>query len=216
MTTVHALARRNFLKQTALAAASAALPVIGFSQASTLAAPVERKFAPQPGNWRTFEVTTRVDIAKPQGITRVWLPIPSVNTEWQKSLESSFSSNGKTQLTADQHDGARMLYVEFAENEAQPFVELCSRIQTQNRAVDWTQKQNTIEDAATLTYWTRPTRLLPTHGIVRKTAQEAIRGARTDVEKTQRLYDWIIANTFREPKVRGCGEGDIWAANVPT
>ena len=30
-----------------------------------------------------------------------------------------------------------------------------------------------------------------------------------DWQKTQRIYDWIIANTFREPKVKGCGEGDI-------
>lgn len=154
-------------------------------------------------------MTTRVDTAKPQGVTRLWLPIPSVNTDWQKSLESSFSSNGKTELTGDEHYGARMLYVEFAENEAQPYVELTSRIQTQNRAVDWTRKQTISEDAATLKYWTQPTSLLLTDGIVRRTATDAIRGARTDVEKAQRLYDWIVANTFREPKVRGCGEGDI-------
>ena len=35
------------------------------------------------------------------------------------------------------------------------------------------------------------------------------KGASTDVEKARKLYDWIVANTFREPKVKGCGEGDI-------
>ena len=65
------------------------------------------------------------------------------------------------------------------------------------------------EDATPLAYWTRPTQLLPTDGIVRKTALEAIKGARTDVEKARKLYEWIVANTFREPKVQGCGEGDI-------
>ena len=206
MTTVHALARRQFMRNTAVAAVATALPAINFAQS---AVPAERQFAPQPGNWRTFEITTRVDIAKPQGVTRVWLPIPSVNTDWQKSLESSFSSNGKTELTDDDQDGARMLYVEFAENEARPFVELTSRIQTQNRALDWSRKQTASQDAASLKYWTQPTALLPTDGIVRQTALEAIRGASTDVEKAQKLYDWIVTNTFREPKVRGCGEGDI-------
>jgi transglutaminase-like putative cysteine protease len=209
MTTVHALARRKFIRNTAVAGITAALPAINFAQTATTARPAERQFSPQPGSWRTFEVTTRVDIVKPQGVTRVWLPIPSVNTDWQKSLESSFSSNGKTELTADQHDGARMLYVEFAANEAQPFVELTSRIQTQNRAVDWSVKQNVSEDATTRKYWTRATSLLPTDGIVRKTATEAIKGANTDVEKAQKIYDWIVANSYREPKVRGCGEGDI-------
>ena len=207
MTTVHAQARRNFMKNTALALVSSALPAINFAQSA--AAPAERKFSPQAGPWRTFEVTTRVDIAKPQGATRVWLPIPSVNTDWQQSLDNSYASNGKNLITADAQYGARMLYVEFAASEAKPFVELTSRIQTQNRVLDLSKKSPVVEDAATLKFWTQPTHLLPTDGIVRKTAQEATRGARTDIEKVQKLYDWIIANTFREPKVRGCGEGDI-------
>ena len=205
MTTVQALARRNFLRNSALAAVSAAIPAINFAQS----APAERQFSPQPGQWRTFEVTTRVDIAKTPGATRVWLPIPSVNSDWQKSLESSFTSNGAAVLTADAQYGARMLYVEFADSVNTPYVELTSRIQTQNRAVNWAQTQTTTEDAASLKYWTQPTDLLPTDGIVRKTATQAIKGAKTDAEKVQHLYNWIVDNTFREPKVRGCGEGDI-------
>jgi transglutaminase-like putative cysteine protease len=50
---------------------------------------------------------------------------------------------------------------------------------------------------------------MPTDGIVRQTAQDATKGAKTDVEKVQRLYDWVVSNTYREPKVRGCGIGDI-------
>ncbi|MBP6493980.1 MAG: transglutaminase domain-containing protein [Rhodoferax sp.] len=209
MTTVHVLARRKFLQKSAAAIATSALPAINFAQTAAPAASAGRQFSPQPGNWRTFEVTTRVDIIKPQGATRIWLPIPSVNSDWQQSLESSFSSNGQTQLTDDDKYGARMLYVEFAENQPQPFVELTSRIQTRNRAINWTSKQAIAEDAATLKYWTQPTSLLPTDGIVRTTALEATRGASTDVEKARKLYDWIVANTFREPKVKGCGEGDI-------
>jgi transglutaminase-like putative cysteine protease len=205
MTTVHALARRSFMKKTGVAIVTTALPALNFAQA----APAAREFNPQPGAWRTFDVTTRVDIAKPQGVTRVWLPLPSINTDWQQSLDSSFSSNGKTQVSADAHSGARLLYVEFAADEARPFVELTSRVQTRNRGVTWSKKEKAQEDAASLKAWTQSTRLLPTDGIVRSTAQEAIKGARTDVEKAQKLYDWIVANTFREPKVRGCGEGDI-------
>jgi transglutaminase-like putative cysteine protease len=206
MTTVHAQARRAFMKNMAVAAVSTTLPAINFAQGSPTA---EHQFAPQSGTWRSFEVTTRVDILKPQGVTRVWLPIPSVNTGWQQSLDNAFSSNGKTQMSSDGRYGARMLYAEFAADEAKPFVELTSHIQTQNRSVDWTGKQAASEDPTTLAYWTQATRLLPTDGIVRKTALQAIRGARTDVEKAQKLYDWIVVNTFREPKVQGCGEGDI-------
>ncbi|MGH8858833.1 MAG: twin-arginine translocation signal domain-containing protein, partial [Polaromonas sp.] len=129
--------RRTFLKNSAAAAVatvSAAWPSLNFAQT-----PVRRDFAPQSGGWRTFEVTTRVDIVKPEGVTRLWLPIPSVNSDYQRSLESSFSSNGTTQLTQDGRDGAKMLYVEFAATEAKPFALLTSRVQTQGRAVDWSQ-----------------------------------------------------------------------------
>ena len=199
-------ARRQFMKNSAVALASAALPAINFAQA---AAATERQFSPKPAAWRTFEVTTRVDIAKPQGATRLWLPVPSINSEWQQSLESSYSSNGTARMEDDNATGARMLFVDFAADQAKPFVELTSRIRTRSRAQDWGQKTAVAEDAATLKYWTQPTDLLPLDGVVRTTAQEATRGAKTDVEKVQKIYDWIVTNTYREPKVRGCGEGDI-------
>ncbi len=210
MTTVRtAPARRVFVRQLAAASAAVALPSLGMAQAATNPAAVERRFAPQPGRWRSFEVTTRVDIARVDGATRVWLPIPSVNTDWQQSLESAYSSNGKTRIVDDARYGARMLMVEFEPSIAQPRVELTSRVMTQSRSIHWAARTTVAEDAAARAYWTAPTALLPTDGLVRTTAREATRGARSDVEKTQRIYDWIIANTFREPKVKGCGEGDI-------
>lgn len=206
MTTVAALARRKFIQNTSLALISSALPAINFAQTG---ATVERQFNPQPGQWRTFELTTRVDIAKPQGATKVWLPVPSVDTEWQQSLESSFTSNGKAQMISDGQHGVRMVYVEFADNVAQPYVELTSRIQTQNRKAYWAQRHAVPVDHAEMQAELAATTLLPTDGIVRQTATEAVAGARTDVEKARKIYDWIVANTYREPKTRGCGEGDI-------
>jgi len=44
---------------------------------------------------------------------------------------------------------------------------------------------------------------------VRKTALDATRGADSHVEKARALYRWVITNAHREPKVRGCGTGDI-------
>ena len=211
MTTVFSTApngaRRCFLKSAAVASAVAAVPGLTLAQA----ADAERQFAPQAGTWRTFDVTTRIDIAAAQGATRVWLPVPSVNSGWQQSLDSSFTSNGTATIVSDGRYGARILYAEFAADTAKPFVELTSRIQTQNRSQDWSKKNVPAESAQALAQWTQGTHLIPVDGIVRDTAKKAVEGARTDVEKAQKLFDWIVQNTFREPKVRGCGEGDIAA-----
>lgn len=192
--------RRDFLKTSAAAALGS--PLAG-------AATEQRSFAPTPGAWRTFEVTTRVELLYPKGTTRLWLPVPSVDSEWQRSLESAYSSNGQARWASDSREGARMLHVTFEPGQGQPFAEITSRVQTRSRATDWQRAAAVREDAASLRHWTRPTALLPTDGIVRETAVQATRGARGDEEKARRLYDWILANTYREPKVRGCGDGDI-------
>lgn len=190
--------RRDFL---AVAAAGATLPLGALAQ--------ERRFAPRAGDWRTFELTTRVEPAMAQGASQVWVPLPSLETDWQRSLESRIATNGQADRVADGVDGARMLRVRFDAAVAQPFVELTTRVQTRDRATDWSARQPARGDAATLAHALRPTKLIPTDGIVRETARQAIGGARTDEDKARRLYDWVLANAWREPKVRGCGEGDI-------
>ena len=199
------VSRRALLAHTAALGAACSLPTTSFAQSR---AP-ELGFAPKPGDWRTFEVTLRAEVRVPNGETRLWLPVPSVDTDWQQSLETRFTTQGRAAMFGDRVYGARMLRVEFPANGPDPVVEMTTRVRTRNRATDWSARSTPREDAASLAFWTRPTALLPTDGIVRKTALEATRGARTDVDKARAIYDWIVANTFREPKVRGCGEGDI-------
>ena len=35
------------------------------------------------------------------------------------------------------------------------------------------------------------------------------RDAKNEVEKARAIYEWIVENTFRNPKTRGCGVGNI-------
>jgi transglutaminase-like putative cysteine protease len=170
----------------------------------------QKEFAPRPGTWRTFEITTRVEILEPTGVTRAWLPLPSVKSDFQKLLGDQWTGNAKVMKSvADNPYGANMLYAEFAAGEAAPVVELTSRFQTQDRATDWSKKVAADEDPAMVKMWTKSTDLIPTDGIVRETALDVTKGKSTDLEKVKAVYDWILANTYREPKVRGCGVGDI-------
>lgn len=196
--------RRSLLKGGAAMGALIAAPALVRAQAT----PAERQFAPQPGAWRTFDITTRVELAEPFGPTRIWLPVPGIDSDWQKSLGSSYTSNGHARMASDGVEGARMVYAEFASG-VKPVVEVTSRVQTRNRADLSAPRAVHKEDAATLHHYTRATAMLPTGGIVRKTALQATQGARTDLDKARAIYNWVVANAWREPKVRGCGEGDI-------
>ena len=195
------LSRRRLVMATGALAATGFAPV-AFGQ--------ERRFDPQPGDWRTFDVTTQVEIKDASDATRVWLPIPSIDSPYQKSYESTWTANASSaRIVSDSKYGARMLYAEFDAATKPPKLALTSRVQTRNRATDWERRVDVSEDAATLKSWTRPTDLMPTDGIVLDTAREATRGAWTDEAKVRQIYDWVVANTYREPTVKGCGVGDI-------
>src|SRR5207248_168031 len=116
--------RRTFLK-TALGASTAA--ALGFAPRLVRAAEPPTEAKP----WRSFEAVTKIEVANPTGITRVWVPVPLLtDTDY-------FKRGGDTW--------------------------------TGNAAVTRSVK----------------------------------------ADKARALYEWIVENTFRDPKVRGCGLGDI-------
>jgi transglutaminase-like putative cysteine protease len=171
-----------------------------------------KPFEPAPGQWRRFEITTTVELKGAQGPARVWVPVPSVDSEFQRTYESAYTGNAaRMQLTADSRYGARMVMADFPAGGPAPLLQVTSRFDTQSRATDWSRKITVREDAETLRYWTQATELMPVDGIVRDTAREIVGAAKTDRAKVERIYDWIVENTHREPKVRGCGVGDIKA-----
>jgi transglutaminase-like putative cysteine protease len=196
-------------RRTLLKAASGAL-LLGAMPKTLLAQPqAERHFDPRPGDWHGFEVATRVELQHGNGPSTVWVPVPSIDTDWQRSLSNNWTGNAsQVRLAADPRFGARYLVAQF-DGSVPPTLEVTSRVQTRDRALDWKHAAGATESAADLRMWLQPTDLMPTDGIVRKTARQVVSGARTDVEKVQRIYDWIVLNTFREPKVKGCGTGDI-------
>jgi transglutaminase-like putative cysteine protease len=193
--------RRDFLSRASGVTASLALP-----RASWIF-PEDRG----PADWRMFEVTTRVQILKSSGPARVWLPAALVGeTYYQKTFANTFDAEGGTaKVTESKADGLAMVVAEFPAGIT-PEVTVKSRIATRNHAVDLSKPGNGLkENRAELEHFLRPTKLMPTDGIVKTTANEITQGAKTDVEKARAIYEWIVDNTFRNPKTRGCGKGDI-------
>jgi transglutaminase-like putative cysteine protease len=163
------------------------------------------------GSWRTFEVTTRVEVLKTSGATRVWLPAALIGqTPFQKTLSNKFSAEGgSAELVEGKADGLGIVAAKFPAG-VRPVVTLTSRVATRDFAVDLSGPARAPKAPHTeLEYFLRPTKLVPTDGIVKEKAMEITRGATTDVEKARAIYEWIVDNTFRDPKARGCGLGDI-------
>jgi len=104
----------------------------------------------------------------------------------------------------DERYGAGILYAEWPAGESAPAVEVTTRFTTRDRMVDVTRPGGSPapEDRAALAKYRESSRLVRTDGIVKKTSQQITKGIDNDVEKARAIYEWIVDNTFRDPKVR--------------
>jgi transglutaminase-like putative cysteine protease len=195
--------RRDFLQSAAAASALATLAPAARAQAT---------FDPRPGAWRVYEVVTRVEL--PAGAGRAWVPLPAIeDPAWIRPGASEWTGNARSvRVVSDGVYSAQMVLAEWDAGAAPGVLEVTSRFATRDRAVDLSQPRDVAPlDAADRRFYLAATELMPTDGIVRKTALDITRKSRTDVDKARAIYEWVVDNTFREPSTRGCGVGDIKA-----
>jgi len=197
--------RRTFLKQGLTV--SAGLMLGGLPKFS------RRANADDPTKWRTFEVITKVEFIDPLGAVRVWVPVPLLNnTDYFKREGDTWTGNFKAarSVQVDRY-GTGLVFTEWQPTEKAPSLEIKSNFMTRDRQVDLNKKPDASiqEDKAVLDYFKKPSKLIKTDGIVADTARGITQGKKSDVDKARAIYAWIVDNTFRDPKVRGCGIGDI-------
>jgi len=193
--------RRHFLQSSGAVCAGLALAKSTSLFADTLAS-----------GWRTFEVSTRVEILKPDGVTHIWLPAALIsNTPYQRTISNKFvAEGGSAKLTKDKPSALGLVSASYPAN-AKPVLTLTSRVSLRNYAVDLSKPERPHVSQAELDYFLKPSKYVPTDGIVKETALKATAGANSDIEKARAVYEWVVENTFRNPKTRGCGRGDIRA-----
>jgi transglutaminase-like putative cysteine protease len=165
---------------------------------------------PAAGGWRTFRLTYTVNLIQPGGNASLWLPIPESMGEYQQVSEPRWT------CVADE---ARIKRV----SNVQAFVaswsgaNVCEAtvsvdVATRDRSPDLQRGNTSQEEAAdAVRNYLQPTASMPLDGIVRSTALAATKDAGSPLQKARAIYDWVVDNTFREPKVQGCGRGDIKA-----
>ena len=168
------------------------------------------EFAPVPGAWRTFETTLRMEIAKPgTHQMQAWLPIPGhEDASWTKPLDNAWTGNtasaGLTRFPLRRAVPARDL-----EGQREHALHRIEESRGDARPLNDTAKPNGAAalSEAKMKIYTAATVLTPTDGIVKETALKIVADAKSDLDKARAIYEWIVDNTFRDPKTRGCGAG---------
>ncbi|MDR3389711.1 MAG: transglutaminase family protein [Rudaea sp.] len=164
-------------------------------------------------HWRNFELTTQVEIAEPAGQTQLWLPVPLANAgDYQRRSDLRWSAPGAhVALAKIPGYDVELLHVQWADAESVRPVQLVATISTCDRRTthDAASRVNSDISASTAQTYLQPTRYLPTDGIVAETAERITRNHDGDIEKARALYNWVVENTSRDAKTRGCGTGDV-------
>src|SRR5882757_1832429 len=123
--------RRNFLQSGCIASVS-----LAFAKAEHLFSEVTT-----PDRWRTFQVTTQVEVLKTSGTTRIWVPAALISeTPFQKTLTNTFNNGGGTaKIVESKTDALGIIAAEFPAG-VRPILTVTSRIATKNCAVDLTAR----------------------------------------------------------------------------
>lgn len=196
--------RRKFLQTASAvpaAAAAAQWPISAFAAA-------------EGGNpWRMFEVTTRVELLKPSGVSKIWLPVPLLaDKEFHKTLGNTWSApGGDVRYVTEDKYNMGIVAAEIPAGVDKPALTVVSRFATRDREVDISKPNGApAENPAVLKLNLQPTELIPTDGIVRETSRDILKNVKgNDLVRARAIYEWVVDNTFRDAKVRGCGWGDI-------
>ncbi len=194
--------RREFLKSTGAAAIGAALPWTLLTDAHAA------------DGWREFEVTTEIDL-QDGGPGKVWVPMPlSGETAYFRPGANEWKGNlARAGFRQDPVYGANVFYAEWDAATPSPKAVITSRFATRDRAIDLTAPARDIValNAQERELYLAPTEHVPTDGIVGATARKIQLGAAGPgtMDKARAIYEWIVDNTYRNPKTRGCGTGDI-------
>src|SRR5215813_8557737 len=65
--------------------------------------------------WRTFEVTTQVEVLKPSGTTRIWVPAALISsTPYQRTVGNDFRcESGAARVVVDKTEALGIVVAEF-------------------------------------------------------------------------------------------------------
>ena len=179
--------------------------------------PISAAFAQSAPNWTTYEIVTEVNLESPNGVAQSWIPLPLVlDTNYFRTLAirpeaSDPKAVNQVYVTPDKQ--ARMLWTNWDASATSHSVKVSILVSTCNRNLEIVSPNPALKlSKEEQRFWTRGTKYLPIDGIVKTKSQEALANVpanATDIEKVKAIYNWVVDNTHRDPKTRGCGQGDV-------
>jgi transglutaminase-like putative cysteine protease len=142
-------------------------------------------------------------------VVQAWAPLQSVNNNvWARSLGETWSAPG-ARVAVHDVNGARLLHASWAPGVEAPQLSVTTRFASKDRTLPTVDSGVGYLSHAERERYTSATRFAPVEGRIRELFEPVVAGANSDLARVRAIYEWMVANTFRDGAVRGCGTGDV-------
>lgn len=198
--------RRSFIKTASVVGATGlALPSLSFAKtlSKKLSNNLSNKVASTPNEpWKTVEISTQITTTS-DSPSQIWLPVPLAHTPYQDLISTEWQGNfTKAGLAKDKKYSAEVFYGHWEKSDK---IELTVTHQVRIRNRSFAVAD--YDESADL--YLQPTAHVPLDGIVKETALKIVKSETNTDKKAKLIYNWVTENTFRDPKIQGCGLGDV-------
>jgi len=160
---------------------------------------------------QTGKVTMEFDLSAQAGDQEVklWLPYP-VSDHQQLIDQISWQGDfAEAAVYTDRNNGNPMLYARWADKTTTRKLTLSFNATRSEQSNKDLKDSNLAVDPASFAPYLAATSMGPVDGPVKTLADEITAGKIGILAKARVIYDWTVDNSFRDPKTRGCGLGDV-------
>ncbi|MDO8785810.1 MAG: transglutaminase domain-containing protein [Syntrophales bacterium] len=166
---------------------------------------------PARSDTRSGEITMKFEpkvTAKIKDI-RLWIPYP-VSTPLQKITDVTISGNyNQYAIYSDGANGNMILFARWDQTIKKPKLTLQFKASRDELVRKNFPEKEAAWSKAGYTEYLKPCRMSPLNQEVRELASEITFGKITVLAKARAIYDWVIEIMYRDPEVKGCGDGNV-------
>jgi hypothetical protein len=167
--------------------------------------------APEPPTeWRTFEITTTVNLKNRSDPAKLWLPLPlNQDTLFQRTLGHTWAGNQANASMRRLPDGdLEVFHCEWPES-GDARLQLTTYVTTADRHFDVTKRTVAPEREDILRRNLQASQLIPNDGLAFQLGERILGRIKDPVAQAKAVYEWVVENTTYDLGLPGCGTGDV-------
>ncbi|QRM20181.1 transglutaminase [Dechloromonas sp. TW-R-39-2] len=168
------------------------------------------KAAEPPSEWRTYEITTTVNLKNTSGQSKLWLPLPlNQDTLFQRTLGHSWGGNPNSSSMRRLPDGDLEVFRCEWRDGGEASLQLTTLVTTADRHFDVTKRTVAPEREDILRRNLQASQLIPNEGLAFQLGERIVGRIKDPVAQAKAIYDWVVDNSIYDPSLPGCGTGDV-------